>query len=251
MNYRVIVVDDEPPARRKIQRFLENHPRLEVVAEAGSGIEALRLIETHRPQLLFLDIQMPGMTGLELIEQLPHEEMPRIVFTTAYDQFAVQAFELHALDYLLKPFDRARFDTAATRALAQLDTAAPSGVRELVTQLRPAGSRPTRLLLRDGRGLHALRLADVRLVLAEEKYVRLVTAQGSYLHRETMATMEALLDPQLFARINRGTIIHIAVFKELQTGVSGDYVVVLADGSTQALGRNWRQSFLSWLETAP
>lgn len=251
MNYRVIVIDDEPPARRKILRFLEQHPRLEVVAEAGDGLEALRQIETHAPQLVFLDIQMPGMTGLELVAQIPLERMPRVVFTTAYDQFAVQAFELHALDYLLKPFDRERFDKAANRAVNQLDAAAPSNLTELVAQLRPPGQRPTRLLIRDGRGLHALRLADVRLVLAEEKYVRLVTAQATYLHRETLGAMEELLDPRQFARINRGTIIHIAVFKELQTGVSGDYLVVLNDGSTHTLGRNWRQSFLDWLELAP
>lgn len=250
MDYRVLVVDDEPPSRRKILHFLEAEARLEAIGEAGNGTEALALIEQQRPDLVFLDIQMPGMTGLELLAHLS-APLPLIIFTTAYDQYAVQAFELHALDYLLKPFDRERFSKAVARALSSLERAAPSKLAQLVEQLRPTGQRPTRLLLRDGRGLQALRLADVLMVLAEEKYVRLVTRQGSYLHRETMANIESLLDPQLFARINRGTIIHISCFKELQSGVSGDYVVVLKDGSSQTLGRNWRQSFLNWLENAP
>ncbi len=250
MTYRVIIVDDEPPARKKIARLLSEDPRFHCIGEAGGAEEAAPLIERERPDLLFLDIQMPGASGFDLLNALATDRLPRVIFTTAYDQYALKAFEVHALDYLLKPFDKARFNAALERAAgeltAQADAQAP--MRALLAQLAERQPGARRLLLREGGKLFSIETNRVISILAEEKYVRIHTEARNYLHRETISNMEKKLDPTRFARIHRSTLINLDYFAHMEPAGRGDYLVALKDGSKHKLGRNYREPFLRQLE---
>jgi len=245
MKIRALIVDDEPPARRKIRAFLQSDPRFEVVGEAGDGLEAVQRIEAEQPDLLFLDIQMPGLTGFEVLEAL-ESARPQVIFTTAYDQYAVQAFEIRALDYLLKPFDRERFQQAIERALEERphQESAQSRVEGLVADWRAQRGPLQRILVRGRDRLRILPTAQIEWIEAEEKYVRLHVGKESYLHRETMNNLEQRLDGKSFLRTHRRQIVNLNFVRELAPWAHGDYVLVLADGHRLPLGRRYRRRFL-------
>ena len=245
MTVRTLIVDDEPPARRKIRTLLRGDTRFEVVGEAADGLEAIESIEAKRPDLVFLDIQMPGLTGFEVLEAL-EAERPQVIFTTAYDQYAVKAFEIRALDYLLKPFDPERFQAALERALEDRRRrhAVEARVDGLVADWRAQSGAVQRLLVRDRGRLRVVRVEDIEWIESEEKYVRLHLGKDSLLHRETMVNLERRLDPQRFVRIHRRQIVNLNFVKEIAPWTHGDHVLILLDGRQLPLGRSYRIRFL-------
>lgn len=245
---RVVIADDEPLARERIESLLAGRAGVEVVGTAGDGRSAVEAVRTHRPDLLFLDVQMPELDGFGVLRELGAEAPPAVVFCTAYDQFALRAFEVHALDYLLKPFDEERFTAALGRARAQL---AQRGAGEdlnarlaaLLAAARPAAAeaKADRLAVKtDGRVL-LVKFADIDWVEAADNYVNLHVGRDSHLMRETMNSLEQRLDPERFVRISRSTIVNLDRIRELQPMFHGDYSVILRDGTKLALSRNYRE----------
>jgi two-component system, LytTR family, response regulator len=241
---RTLVVDDEPLARERVRKLLEREPDVEVVGECGDGREALETILKEKPDLIFLDVQMPELDGFQLLEELRDTRMPAVVFVTAHDKFALQAFEVHALDYLLKPFDSERFGRALDRA-RQLVANRQEGdmsrrIAELLADVRPDKKPPGRLAIKsDGRVLF-LKTDDIDWIEAADNYVNLHLGNESHLHRETMAALETKLPSEKFLRISRSTIVNVDRIKELQPLFHGDYSVILRNGVRLTLSRSHR-----------
>ncbi len=244
MSIRALVVDDEPLARDRIRMLLEDEPEVEIVSESANGTEALRAIEKLAPDLVFLDVQMPELTGFEVLDRLDPARMPVVIFVTAYDQYALKAFEVCALDYLLKPFDRERFTRALARARAELDRRKAGQVNEqvlkLLSELHQGKKHLEKLIIRDGGRVFFLRTDEIDWIEAAGNYVRMHTGKEEYLYRETMAKLEAHLNPDRFARIHRSTIVNVERIKELQPWFRGDYVIVLRDNQKLTLSRTYR-----------
>ncbi len=248
MTFRVLVVDDEPLARERLVHFLAMEPDMELAGEAGSGQEALRRLRADPPDLLLLDIQMPGMSGLELVRTMGPMAMPTTIFVTAFDQHALEAFELCALDYLLKPCERERFQASLERVRrlrgegkerdfqAQIETLLASLRTETPVYLE-------RLFVRVGDTQRLLRVQDVRWVEAQDNYVRLHHGSEAHLLRQTLASLEAKLDPRCFRRIHRSTLVNLDFVKEIQPWFNGELAAVLQDGTTLAISRSYRSEF--------
>jgi two-component system LytT family response regulator len=264
MPIRSLVVDDEPLARRRVLRLLEAEPEAEVVGGAADGGEAVEMIRAHTPELVFLDVQMPGMDGFGVVEALEPDERPFVVFVTAYDQYALRAFEVHALDYLLKPFDAERFHRAFERARAQIRRRQVREHRQkvlaLLADMAAGGSRPAakgaaeegpveRLLVRaDGRVLF-LRAEEVDWIGAQGNYAELHVGPRSYLIRETLGALEARLDPRRFLRVHRSAIVNLDRVRELHPWFGGDYLISLHDGTELHLSRSYRARVAARLGT--
>jgi two-component system LytT family response regulator len=246
--FRVLVVDDEDPARAKVKRLLADDARFELVGEASDGTEALARIESLRPDLVVLDVQMPGLTGFEVLEALGPEACPAVVFSTAYDAFALKAFEAHALDYLLKPYDAGRFGKALDKAHALLVGGRTEAGRTQALLAGVARARPERplerLVVKVGEGWVPLRLEHVWRLSSEDKYVRLHTDQGEHLVRQTLRTLEERLDPARFVRVHRGDIVNLEAVARLEPWTHGDGILVLKNGATVVLSRTYRDAFL-------
>lgn len=244
MNIRVLIVDDEPLARERIRMLLEDEPGIDIAAESANGTEALRDIQRLTPDLVFLDVQMPELTGFEVLGRLDPARMPVIIFVTAYDQYALKAFEVCALDYLLKPFDRERFGRALARARAELDRRKSGKVNEqvlrLLSELGGAKKHLEKLMIRDGGRVFFLRADEIDWIEAAGNYVRLHAGKEEHLYRETMTKLEAQLNPEHFARIHRSAIVNTERIKELQPWSRGDYVIVLKDNRKLTLSRTYR-----------
>jgi two-component system LytT family response regulator len=244
MNIRVMIVDDEPLARERIRMLLEGEPELEIVSECGNGTDALRAIEKLNPDLVFLDIQMPELTGFEVLDRLDPARTPVVIFVTAYDQYALKAFEVCALDYLLKPFDRERFKRALKRARADLDRRKAGAVNEkvlkLLSELQRSKKYVDKLIVRAGGRVLFLRADEIDWMEAAGNYVRLHAGKEEYLYRETMTKLEEQLNPDRFARVHRSTIVNIERIKELQPWFRGDYMILLRDNSKLLLSRTYR-----------
>jgi len=263
---RTLIVDDEPLARQNLRLLLKDDPEIEVVGECGSGREAVRAIKSDAPDLLFLDIQMPGMNGFDVLGQVDMERIPAIVFVTAFDQYALKAFEVHALDYLLKPFDDARFEKALRQAKAQVEQREINKLSQKLFALlasedqqalappsdeaSPARSKfLTRLMIKSASRVFFLKVDEIDWIEADDYYVKLHTGRKSHLLRETMNDMEARLDPTQFLRIHRSTIVNIERIKEMHPHFNGDYMVVLHDGTELKLSRSRREQVQTILET--
>ena len=251
---RVAVVDDEPLARRRIVRLLRGEDA-EVVAVCTNGREAVEAIAAHKPDLVFLDVQMPEMDGFGVIDAVGPERMPAVVFVTAYDQYALRAFEVHALDYLLKPFDADRLHDAFRRAREALrrDEGGDADLRllALLDQIRggddrggaqvPAARPYLDWVMVKARGrVQFVRTSDVRWIEAEGNYARLHVGTENFLIREKMGTLETRLDPSVFLRVHRSSIVNLHHVRELRPWFSGDYVVYLKDGTELRLSRGYR-----------
>jgi two-component system LytT family response regulator len=247
-----LIVDDEKPARQRLRDLLEKHPGVTVAGECASGPEAVRLIREGRPELLFLDIQMPVMGGFEVIRQVGAALMPVTVFVTAYDAYAVRAFEASALDYLLKPYSDERFEQCLARALVYVRTQRREEMsRRLISVLSEgeqgaqAGARSSapyleRLLVKVGGRIIFLPTEDVDWIEAAGVYVQLHAAGRKYLHRASLSELEASLDPGRFIRIHRSSIVNILSVRELFPHSHGDYTAVLKDGTRLRLSRSYR-----------
>jgi two-component system, LytTR family, response regulator len=240
----VLVVDDEPLARERLRMLLEADAEVKSILECKNGEEAAAMIHEHTPDLVFLDVQMPGVDGFGALQRVGADRMPLVVFVTAYEQYALRAFEVHALDYLLKPFDRERFQASLRRAKQRLG--APSAadfqhqIRALLDQLRTDARFPERLAVKkDGRIL-SLKVPEIDWIEAEGNYVRLHLGKSSYLYREKILTLEARLDPRHFRRIHRSTIVNVARIREFIPWFRKDYRVVLQDGTELTLSRSYK-----------
>ena len=249
-----IIVDDEPLAREKIRGFLEAEEDIDILAECRDGREALIKIEELNPDLVFLDVQMPEMDGFEVLDNLEQDQLPTIIFVTAYDQYALKAFEVHAVDYLLKPYDRARFRDALDRARAMFDHQNSDKMREqLLDLLKEVGEkRPKttdRLVIKSSGRVVFLKTSDIDWVDAAGNYVRLHSKGETHQLRETMSHLEKRLDPEKFLRIHRSTIVNIECIKELQQQFHGDYVVLLHNGKRLTLSRSYRDRIQGLLGT--
>ncbi|MBI1765528.1 MAG: response regulator transcription factor [Acidobacteria bacterium] len=240
---RAIIVDDEPLGRTVIREMLRGDAEIQIIGECANGHEAVELISRAKPELLFLDVQMPEVDGFEVLSAL--DELPLVIFVTAYDQYAVRAFDVHAVDYLLKPFDRERFGKAVQRAKAQLQLAHNHAVNERILALLEEQKAKTRYLERlvvkaNGR-VFFLKTSDVDWIEAAGNYVCLHARQETYLLRETLSSLETQLDPQKFPRIHRSQIVNVERIRELQPWSHGEYHVILHDGTQLTLSRSYRE----------
>lgn len=245
---RALIVDDEALARQRIRQLMADEPGFEVIGEASNGMEAVTLIESLRPDLVFLDIQMPLLDGFGVIEAIGAEHMPATLFCTAYDAHAVKAFEVHAVDYLLKPFDRDRFKRALAWVRERADPARrePDGFKALLSELESGQARPDRFLVKTGERWLMIKCADVQWIDAEGNYVRLHVDGASHMLRHTMAEVLARLDPALFKRIHRSTIVNLDFVRDLQPWTGGDMTVFMRDGTRLTLSRTYREQFDQW-----
>jgi len=242
MKTRTIVVDDEPLARDRLLKLLRASPEVEVVGEASNGQDAVNLIRTLQPDLVFLDVQMPELDGFAALAALEENERPAVVFVTAFDKFALKAFDVHAIDYLLKPFDKERFQTALQRALEHLARKQPKEIHDqlsaLLNEMRPAQTSDRLAVKTDGR-IVFVKTIDIDWIEAADNYVSLHVGKESHLLRETMTAVEARM-PKQFLRISRSTIVNTERIKELQPLFHGEYAVILRDGTKLTLSRSHR-----------
>ena len=248
MKIRTLIVDDEPLARERITRFLNGEADIEIVGECADGREAVEQIRQLKPDLVFLDIQIPELDGFGVLEEIGVEEMPAVVFVTAYDNYALKAFDYHALDYLLKPYDSERFGRAVERARTQILTGKTTDIDQrllsLLENLKTEQKHLERLMVKSQGRVFFLRTEEIDWIEAEGNYVRLHVGKESHLLRETMNHLASRLDPQKFLRIHRSTLVNIERIKELQPLFSGDYVVILRDGKQLTLSRSYRDKML-------
>ena len=245
---RTLIADDEPLARDGVRLHLERHANVSIVGEAADGQEAVAMIADLRPDLLFLDVQMPSLDGFGVLDAIAGGYLPSVVFVTAYDHYAIRAFDVHALDYLLKPFTAARFDAALGRARDEIVSNGAQGIRRRLLELiaaRGLDSRYlTRFVVRQGERHLLVRTDEIQSFEANGNYIKLRTPEGSYLIRMTMAELEKKLDPSHFARIHRSTVVNINRIREITPAWHGDFEVHLADGQKLRLSRNFRERLL-------
>lgn len=247
MTIRVLIADDEAPARRVIRSFLATRENVAIAGEAENGLQVVDAIRSLAPQLVVLDIQMPGMTGFEAIEAIGLEAMPIVIFATAYDEFALEAFDVNAVDYLLKPISRERFDRAFDRAVDRVaGRSAPELERigHLLASLPRASTPLERVVVRQGERLFFVAARDIVHLTAEGNYVRIHTADGSHLIRDTLQRFESRLDPNRFARIHRSGLVNLDAIREIRAHLHGDYLVALQNGETVRLSRRYRERLL-------
>jgi len=250
---RAIIVDDEPPARNKIRELLKSDADVEIIDECSNGREAVQSITTNSPDLVFLDIQMPELDGFGVIEAIGPEQLPAVIFVTAYDQYAVHAFEVHAIDYLLKPFDRQRFQTALNRAKDHLHSDHREELNQqlntLLRQLKGPKKQAERFVVKSGGRVFFLKNDEIDWIEAAGNYVRLHIGNETHLLRETMSAIQKKLDPALFIRIHRSTFVNIEKIKELQPWFHGEYVVIMRDGTQLTMSRSYRSTLPELLGT--
>jgi len=253
---RVLVVDDEPLGREMLREMLQGDAQAAIVGESVNGREAADAIQKLSPDLVFLDVQMPELGGFDVLELLAHEQLPRVIFVTAYDQYAVRAFEVHALDYLLKPFDRERFDACWQRAKAQIlhDRNRSNVDRRLLAlleDLKTGQPYLERLVIKTGGRIYFLRTDEIDWIEAEGNYVSVHSGKKSHLLRETISSLVSQLDPKQFVRIHRSSIVRIDRIQELQPWFHGEYRVILNSGTQLTLSRNYRDNLQQALGKLP
>lgn len=248
---RALIVDDEPLARERLRRFLAREQDFELVGESANGGAAVNDIAKLRPNVVFLDVEMPEASGFDVLAQIPSDDRPLVIFVTAYDRYAIEAFDAHAIDYLLKPYTRERFSRALERARQQLTRGSRDQLDQRVNALlasRLAGqSYLRRVMVKTAGRIYFIDTADIDWIGAEGNYLALHVAAETHLLRETMADFVLKLDPAAFVRIHRSTIVNAARVKELRPLFSGDYRAVLRDGTQLNLSRAYREQALKLL----
>jgi two-component system LytT family response regulator len=248
---RALIVDDELLARKFIRRMLKHDPEFEIAGESSNGKEAVQMIRAQQPDVVFLDVQMPEMDGFAVLEAVGLGELPDIVFTTAYESYAIRAFELHALDYLLKPFDQERFRDAIKYAKERLRSRhqedGRSQIGALLERINSRHAYLDRLIIRaDGR-ITFLNTREIDWIEADDKYVHLHTGKGARMVRQTLTAMEAQLDPTKFVRIHRSAMVNIERIKELQPLFNGEYSLLLDDKTKLTLSRKYKDKVFKLL----
>jgi two-component system, LytTR family, response regulator len=231
---KVVIIDDEAAGRTLIKQYLTEYPALIVVGEANNGVDAVRLINEFKPEVVFLDVQMPGLTGFEVLQRL--DEMPQIIFSTAFDKYALQAFEVHAIDYLLKPYTKERFRQAVQR----LSNAASSqqGIRSLTESLLNTAPFPEKILVQTGQRLITVSVADITWIEAEGDYSKLITPKCNHLSNLGISELERKLNPQQFIRVHRSAIVNLNAVREIQKQISS-YDVIMQNGDVVRVSRSY------------
>lgn len=241
---RVLLADDEPPARQRLRDLLHRDPQVTAVAEAENGLLAVEKIRQHKPDLVFLDVQMPELDGLGVIEAVGAEQMPLTIFVTAYDQHAIRAFDANALDYLLKPFSDERFEAAMARAKSRLDerNLRDFGRRmlQMVSKIPSQSRRWDRLVVKSAGSTRFLRVVEIDWIEAAGVYVTLHVAGKEFLYRASLAELVEKLDPQRFVRIHRSAIVNIESIVQLEPATHGEFDIVLKNGSRTRVSRTYR-----------
>jgi two-component system, LytTR family, response regulator len=241
MTLRTLVVDDEAPARDRLRRFLAHEPGVEIVGECASGPEAIACICQLKPDLVFLDVQMPQLTGIDVVRALPSGHQPAIVFVTAHDRYAVEAFNVQAIDYLLKPFNRVRLHETVRRARLRLE-AVPAFQTE--PYMVPVQNNPpclNRFAVKDGNQVLFVQTQDVNYIEAAANYAVLCTPSKNYVLRETLLSLEKSLSPKLFLRISRSIIINLNRIRAIRMGLPGEWLVVLQNGRELPMTRGLKE----------
>ncbi|MEA2173994.1 MAG: two-component system, LytTR family, response regulator [Blastocatellia bacterium] len=242
---RALVIDDERLARNFLLEMLREDEEVEVIGECLNGLEAIEAIRTHAPDLIFLDVQMPELGGFDVLEAIASEKMPFVIFVTAYDQHAVRAFEVNALDFLLKPFDRKRFrvawQKAKTRIQRERNELLDQRILSLLQDLKAEPNYLERLVLKTNGRIFFLETEEVDWIGADGNYVSVHSGEKSYLLRDTISSLDAQLDPKKFLRIHRSAIVKIDRIRELQPLFHGDYRVIMRNGTELTLSRNYRE----------
>lgn len=242
---RTLIVDDEPLGRERLRTFLHDDADIAIIGECTDGAEAVAFLREEECDLVFLDVQMPLLDGFEVVEAVGPERMPTVVFVTAYDRYALKAFEVRAVDYLLKPFDRERFQKALDRARTQVrqrqNAEAGRQLLALLDEVKPNRKPLERLVVKTAGRIFFLKMDEIDWIEAAGNYLRLHVGAEIHLLRETMNALEARIDPEKFPRIHRSTIVNIERIREIQPLFHGDYVVILRDATQLTLSRTYRQ----------
>ena len=248
MNVRVLIVDDEAVARRRLRRLLQREPDLSIVAECADGAAALRLMVEAAPDLVLLDVQMPELDGFEVLERFPGTQWPAVIFVTAFDRYALRAFDVHAIDYLLKPFSADRFRTAIARARTRLRHRVDDpGLAALVEERRRRPEYLTRLAVPSRGRTVLIDTGSIDWIQAADNYVTVHIDGREHLVRETLGVLERQLDPDRFARIHRSTIVNLDRIAQVEPATHGDGIVQLRDGTRLALSRTRRESVVRYM----
>ncbi|MFN0156550.1 MAG: LytR/AlgR family response regulator transcription factor [Bacteroidota bacterium] len=249
---RTLIVDDEPLARKGIRDLLKGSPDVTIVGEAENGLEAVQMIATHAPALVFLDVQMPGLDGFGVIAQVGVERMPLTVFVTAYNLHALQAFKVHAVDYLLKPVQPEHFAAALDRARKLLLSKNLGDVidrlRLMMQEVKSERQYLQRLAIKGAGKIDVVRMEEIDWLAADGDYVHVHAGEKKYLHREMIGTLEQELDPAQFVRIHRSTIVRMDRIKQLEPHFNGDFTVILHSGHKLSLSRSYRQKVMETLQ---
>lgn len=235
MPLTAIIVDDEDLARAYLRELLAHHPDIRVVAECSNGFDAVKEVSAKKPDLLFLDIQMPKLDGFEVLDLLDVE--PAVIFVTAYDSYALRAFEVHAVDYLLKPFNEQRFEEALGRARRRAGAAGIPPAAQLAAAARPAAEYLQRIVARDGANIHIIPVDKIEYIEAQEDYVLLKTGGKGILKRQTISSLESSLDPDRFVRIHRSLLVNVERLARIEPFKRDSKVVVLKDGTQLPVSR--------------
>lgn len=252
MKIRVLIVDDEPLSRERVKRFLADERDIEIIAECTDGFEAVEAIRELKPDLVFLDVQIPELDGFGVLEQIGTQNLPAIIFITAYDTHALKAFEFHALDYLLKPYNQERFRQAVERARVQLQSInldkTDNQIAALLERVTSHRKYLDRIMVKTSGRIFFVRVAEIKWISAEGNYLGLHVGTEKHLLRETMNNLSARLDPQKFVRIHRSTLVNLDSIKELQPMFGGDYIVTLHGGTQLTLSRSYREQVFETLD---
>jgi two-component system, LytTR family, response regulator len=245
MKIRTLIVDDEPLAREWVRNGLQEEPDVEIIGECGDGFEAVQTIAEKKPQLVLLDVQMPGLDGFGVLSSLEGPDLPAVIFVTAFDRYALKAFEAHAVDYLMKPFSSERLHAAVERARAEIDRSSSrelkAALSALLDDIQRERAYPEWLLIkREDRSVF-LKIADIDWIESSRNNVRLHVGKEIYLYHETTSGIESKLDPKKFFRIHRSTIVNIEKIREMHPWFNGDYAVTLKDGTKLTLSSTYRE----------
>lgn len=245
---RALIVDDEPPSRQTMRIMLEGVPEVQVIGECGSGKEALHKVKKLKPDLMFLDVQMPTMNGFDVLESLGPEHLPIVVFVTAYDQYAVKAFETNAIDYILKPFDSTRVKKAVQKVIRLLGSNSPRSSRDKVDSVITRPNGVSRLLVKQHDRVAVLKTDEIDWIGAAGNYIELHMGKKRYLFHMTMNAIHQELDPEKFLRIHRSVIVNINRIKEFEPTLNKDYILYLEDGTKLTLSRSYTNEVMRTLK---
>jgi len=240
----IIIVEDEKPARDLIRAYLEGFPGIKLLGEYDNGFDGLKAINEHKPDAILLDVQMPKLTGFEMLEVLEHN--PEVVFTTAYDQYAIRAFEQNAVDYLLKPFSRDRFHEAMGKLESRLESHQEekedkTGIEKIRQHLAESEEKLHRVVIKKSGKIHVISTADINYLEAQDDYVMIYTNDGRYLKQQTMKYFEKHLDPQQFVRVHRSYIANITCIERIEPYEKSNFILILKDGNKVPVSRNGMQ----------
>ena len=245
MKIRTLIVDDEPLAREWVRNGLQDEPGIEIVGECGDGFEAVKAVAELEPDLMLLDVQMPGLDGFGVLASLEAEDLPAVIFITAFDRYALKAFEAHAVDYLMKPFSSERLHDAVERARADIDRSSSrelkAALHTMLEDIQRERAYPEWLLIKKDDRSVFLRVADIDWIESSRNNVRLHVGKEVYIFHETTTGIESKLDPKQFFRIHRSTIVNIERIKEMHPWFNGDYAVTLKDGTKLTLSSTYRE----------